>query len=529
MSAGRFYRHSTLNYLIRRALSTAGLPATLEPSGLSAADGKRPDGCTLVLWSLGRPLAWDATCVDTLAPSHVEGSARKPGTATDQAQTLKRRKYAFLTNEHDFAALAVETLGPWSTYTKKFVKEVGRKFAMLEELRQFGLDRHDFPTLLDNVSTLLRMLTLNIDSRNTKRISFIFYVLMLVSLSCYFYALIISIIRFIFFRDVEEQLLKKSIAFCQLVISTVSLAIFLYMYWNKNKLKRIIDAYILCDSKVEPNSRMSRNMKVTLKSVKKRAFFFWIFVVSEAVVYLMVRPLVVERSSMKDYQLLWGLDPMVETPNFEISVFVITMTVPVIVFVPINTIVLLIVIAGYSEAHMLALSEELLCLWEDAVIDYQMQPPIKESNHIISIDEFVKRRLENIIKSHAQSIHMFQLVEDVFRNGIAIQFILFSIALVSCLMAGLQNTYAQIPFILMIIGMNCFTGQNLMDASCTFEAAVYRCKWEKFDRNNMKSVLLILRIAQKNMKLSARGVVFLTYASFTYIVKSIYSMYTAFK
>ncbi|XP_063359880.1 uncharacterized protein LOC134658517 [Cydia amplana] len=124
MSAGRLYRHATLNDLIRRALCTASLPATLEPSGLSATDGKRPDGCTLVPWSLGRPLAWDATCVDTLAPSHVEGSARKPGTAADQAQTLKRRKYAFLTDRYDFAALAIETLGPWSTDTKQLIKEV---------------------------------------------------------------------------------------------------------------------------------------------------------------------------------------------------------------------------------------------------------------------------------------------------------------------------------------------------------------------------------------------------------------------
>lgn len=48
-SSGRLYRHATINELIRRALSTASLPATLEPSGLSAVDGKKPDGCTLVL------------------------------------------------------------------------------------------------------------------------------------------------------------------------------------------------------------------------------------------------------------------------------------------------------------------------------------------------------------------------------------------------------------------------------------------------------------------------------------------------
>ncbi|XP_063386765.1 uncharacterized protein LOC134672751 [Cydia fagiglandana] len=395
---------------------------------------------------------------------------------------------------------------------------------MLEGLRQFGLERHDFPTLLGNVATLLRMMTLNIDSRNTKRIPFIFYVWMLVSLFCYVYGFPISVFWFIFLRDEEEELLKKIIAFSQLTVCTGSVGMYLHMYWNKNKLNRIIDAYILCDSQVVPYSRMSRNIQVALKSVKKRAFIFWIFAMSQVVIYFMIRPLVLDRNSMKDYQLLWGLDPIVETPNFEISLFVIMMISTVSVFAPLNILVLLMVIVGYSEAHLLALSEELLYLWEDAEIDYQMQSPKN-----LQIDEFVKRRLENIIKSHAQSIEMFQQVEDLFRNGFAIQFMLNSVSLVACLMGGLQNTYVQTPFTLMLIGMDCFTGQNLMDASLTFEAAVYSCKWERFEKNNMKSVLLMLRNAQKTMQLSAGGVAFLNYACFTTIVKTIYSTYTAFQ
>ncbi|KAI8430428.1 hypothetical protein MSG28_000705 [Choristoneura fumiferana] len=94
--------HATLNDIIRRALSTASVLTTLEPSGLSTTDGKRPDG-------------------------HVNGSARKPGSAAEQAQTIKCRKYAFLSNNYIFAALAIETLGPWSSDTKKFVKEVSNK------------------------------------------------------------------------------------------------------------------------------------------------------------------------------------------------------------------------------------------------------------------------------------------------------------------------------------------------------------------------------------------------------------------
>ena len=43
---GRAARHHALNDCIFRALGTAKISATKEPSGLVRTDGKRPDGCT---------------------------------------------------------------------------------------------------------------------------------------------------------------------------------------------------------------------------------------------------------------------------------------------------------------------------------------------------------------------------------------------------------------------------------------------------------------------------------------------------
>ncbi|CAH2260984.1 jg10777 [Pararge aegeria aegeria] len=42
-------------------------PAQLEPPSWFSDAGKRPDGMTIVPWSMGRALVWDATCVDTVA------------------------------------------------------------------------------------------------------------------------------------------------------------------------------------------------------------------------------------------------------------------------------------------------------------------------------------------------------------------------------------------------------------------------------------------------------------------------------
>ena len=44
----RFQRHNNCNILIKQLLSSAGLPSTLEPSGLLRKDERRPDGVTLL-------------------------------------------------------------------------------------------------------------------------------------------------------------------------------------------------------------------------------------------------------------------------------------------------------------------------------------------------------------------------------------------------------------------------------------------------------------------------------------------------
>lgn len=125
--AGRFPRHQALNDVIRRALVSVDVPCILEPPGLSRTDGKRPDGLTLIPWQRGRCLVWDATCVSTFAPSHLDRTMRAPGSAAEQAASLKRAKYSNLTLAYDFVPVAFETAGPWGTDAKIFVQEIGRR------------------------------------------------------------------------------------------------------------------------------------------------------------------------------------------------------------------------------------------------------------------------------------------------------------------------------------------------------------------------------------------------------------------
>ena len=46
----------------------------------------RPDGVTMVPWSRGKCLAWDATCVDTFSSSYLSHASVEAGSVADLAE-----------------------------------------------------------------------------------------------------------------------------------------------------------------------------------------------------------------------------------------------------------------------------------------------------------------------------------------------------------------------------------------------------------------------------------------------------------
>ena len=117
-NSGRYHRHAAVNNVIYRAMASAGIPSTLEPSGLSRSDGKRPDGLTSVPWTYGRSLVWDVTVPDTLAPSYRPIAVTKTGGVAARAESQKEIKYQQLALSYLFSPLYILIRRPRST--KKF-------------------------------------------------------------------------------------------------------------------------------------------------------------------------------------------------------------------------------------------------------------------------------------------------------------------------------------------------------------------------------------------------------------------------
>ena len=125
-SQGRHLCHTAINKLIQQSLGTAGVPTQLEPSGIGQSDGKRPDGSTVTPWRCGRALAWDYTCPDTFAPSHVMLATSEAGAVADQAE-VRKMKYANLQSSHLFVPVAIETAGVFGQEALAFLQELGHR------------------------------------------------------------------------------------------------------------------------------------------------------------------------------------------------------------------------------------------------------------------------------------------------------------------------------------------------------------------------------------------------------------------
>ena len=125
-SEGRHFRHAALNDIVHRAV-----PSWLEPAGIYRSDGKRPAGITVVPWERGKLLVWDATCSDTFAPSYSSNAASEVGAVAAMAEERKKAKYEHLDASHSFVPVAVETAGVFGPLTRAFLKDLGRRIALV--------------------------------------------------------------------------------------------------------------------------------------------------------------------------------------------------------------------------------------------------------------------------------------------------------------------------------------------------------------------------------------------------------------
>lgn len=150
-TSGRIIRHNAVNEVIKRALRSAGIPSRLEPRNLFANSDLRPDGLTTTPWSRGKCVAWDFTCPDTLATSHLNRAVTGPGEVANEAEEKKIEKYAGLPHHLQFIPLAIESLGAVGSEATAFLQDIGHRIQTTTD------DKRSLSFLWQRISVAVQM------------------------------------------------------------------------------------------------------------------------------------------------------------------------------------------------------------------------------------------------------------------------------------------------------------------------------------------------------------------------------------
>ncbi|CAH2092589.1 unnamed protein product [Euphydryas editha] len=336
----------------------------------------------------------------------------------------------------------------------------------------------------------------------------------------------------VFFRYNRKDLKGTFLAIALSFVSDICITKLTFMKLYSKEIKDTVDKFLKGYSKVIANTRFAKNLHKNLKVVKRRALVIWIFLVSDAVIFLVLPIIAPGRHFSIDSYLIYGLEPMTETPNYEIATFCLTITTGFGVYTMASIAVYVIVVVGYNEAQLHALSVELRNVWEDSRNFYNnIKHRIKNKKHAVYIkeqimNEFIRIRLKDVIKFHIASINLQHELDKEFRPIFVVEYTIMALAIIAELLGGLENTYLVIPYTIVLILMDCLSGQRLIDACDDFERSLYFCRWENFNTSNQKTVLLMLMMSQKTLMLSAGGFTKLNYNCLMVILKSTYSTYT---
>ncbi|CAB3230218.1 unnamed protein product [Arctia plantaginis] len=413
---------------------------------------------------------------------------------------------------------------------------------MWESIRKFGPEYYDLPTMLSNVSDMLRVLTLNIDGRNKKRIPIGYIILTTVASILYIYAYVFSAFWFSFWHAAEIGEVSGAFAeFSLSITSHVVIVRLFYMLLHKEKLEVLINKYLDQDARIPKGSRFFNNMMKTLKQVKRRGIIFWTILLVDPAVYIIKPLLTPGRHLTLDTFVIYGLEPMLESPNYEIATVVMATGVTLICYSVANVTCFWIVTIGYIEAQMLALSEEIKHIYGDAV--YHCKKTIDTNNNytlVVNknaskdtvaaiINQYIKEHLKDIIVKHSTNISYVKEIDEIMSIPNAVGFLYLILGLTAELLGGLEKTWLQLPFTMLQLSVDCYLGQKVKDANDKFEQAVYDCKWEKFNKSNRKIVLMMLQNSQKTMTLSAGGMAILNLRCLMSIIKTTYSAYTTLR
>ncbi|XP_041977467.1 uncharacterized protein LOC121731859, partial [Aricia agestis] len=144
----------------------------------------------------------------------------------------------------------------------------------------------------------------------------------------------------------------------------------------------------------------------------------------------------------------------------------------------------------------------------------------------------IKERLPGLIKRHGLLMDIIRRLRSLYNMPIGINFGTNAYCICLYFSLPLDQINSFIPVLcynILVFFLYCYLCQKLIDSSIAFEQAVYDCGWESYDLADMKTVYIVLKLAQKPVSLSAADMVPVNIYTFATAAEFMFKLITVLK
>lgn len=176
---------------------------------------------------------------------------------------------------------------------------------------------------------------------------------------------------------------------------------------------------------------------------------------------------------------------------------------------------LLLFLIDHTAAMYLMLSEEMMFLSSAGITS-----------------DYVKAKLPQLIDRHVLTLDIVDNLRGLYSVPIGVNFGSNAVCLTFGFFVSLQELVGFIPILIycfLVFFLYCFLCQRLINAAEVYERAVYSCGWENFERNEQKTVYIMLIQAQKKVEILAAGIVPVNIYTFATTLQAMYKFVTVVK
>ncbi|XP_061379247.1 uncharacterized protein LOC133319305 [Danaus plexippus] len=144
----------------------------------------------------------------------------------------------------------------------------------------------------------------------------------------YIYSYVISPVWFLMVKSKETGDFVAAIV--ELSLSMFSLTCIpkiFYIKYYSSAVMDLIDEFRRCNELIVKGTRFEKNFLKNMKTVKKQATVTWAVAMLNSATYLTLPLLRPGRHLTQDMYVIYGLEPMLESPNYEIATVMMVLSI----------------------------------------------------------------------------------------------------------------------------------------------------------------------------------------------------------